>query len=120
MVLYSAFLYLDMLHCIAFYIKKIYYDKAPYEAIKQSAVYHKYEVKSQKSGMSYQKQVPAFAKQPVWLREGRSFKIFFYLLFHRHLKFSSGMTCDPAQSPSFLAIKRNGDYDEKFWIKIIN
>lgn len=35
-----------MLHGIAFYIRKIYYDKAPYEAIKHSAVYFKYEVKT--------------------------------------------------------------------------
>lgn len=29
----------------------------------------------------------------------------------------SEMTCDLAQSPLFLAIKRSGDYDEKFWIR---
>lgn len=66
----------------------MYYNKAPYEAIKHSAVYHKYEVKSQKSGMSQQKHIHALVKPPVWLREDRIFNTFFYLFFHRHLKFS--------------------------------
>lgn len=61
-VLCFAFLYLDVLHCISFYIKVIYSDKTPHEMIKHTAVSHIYEATSQNIGMSHQKCIHAFAK----------------------------------------------------------